>query len=88
MVKQLQDHYCGGRYASVHFSKNPDFHYLAMAYGALSLKAEMEHELPEKMARFLQHPGMAILEVITSRKENVYPMVLAGKGLHEMVGLE
>lgn len=88
MVKQLQDHYCGGRHSGVHFKKNPDFHYLALAFQALSLRVEKKEELKEKMAEFINHKGMAVLEVITSNKENVYPMVLGGCGLDQLVGLE
>lgn len=87
MVKQLQDHYCEKRYIAVHFKKNPDFQYLAKAFGALNLKAEKKEELNSKMEQFIKHPGMAVLEVIISCEENVYPMVLAGKGLDDMVGL-
>lgn len=87
MVKQLQDHYCEGRHASVYFKKNPDFSMIAKAYGALSLTATTREELAEKVELFVQHPGMAVLDVSTSSRENVYPMVLAGCGLDEMVGL-
>lgn len=86
MVKQLQDHYCEGRYSSVHFQKNPDFQHLAKAYGALNLKVDSSRELPEKMKEFLNHSGMALLEITVLKTQNVYPMVLSGKGLHEMVG--
>lgn len=88
MVKQLQDHYCDGRHVAVNICKNPDFHHLALAFGALSLRVDKEEELPEKMAQFISHDGMALLEVKVARGENVYPMVLGGKGLNEMVGLE
>lgn len=87
MVKQLQDHYCDKRHNAVRFTKNPDFQYLAKAFGALNLKVEKEEELVPKIKQFLAHPGMAILEIIISCDENVYPMVLSGKGLDDMVGL-
>jgi len=87
MVKQLQDHYCDGRHSSVHFKKSPDFDLIANAYGALSLTVTKREELAEKMKLFLNHSGMAVLEVKTSSKENVYPMVLGGCGLDELVGL-
>jgi acetolactate synthase-1/2/3 large subunit len=88
MVKQLQDHYCEGRHVAVHFQKNPNFHYLTLAYNALSLKAQKKDELEEKMEKFINHKGMVVLEVITSSKENVYPMVLAGCGLEQLAGVE
>lgn len=84
MVKQLQDHYCGGRHVSVHFKKTPDFQYLARAYGALSLRVEKQEELADNLERLIKHPGMVILEVLLSSSHNVYPMVLGGKGLDEM----
>lgn len=87
MVKQLQDHYCDKRHNAVQFTKNPDFQYLAKAFGALNLKVETNEELIPRIGQFLAHPGMAILEIIISCDENVYPMVLGGKGLDEMVGL-
>lgn len=88
MVKQLQDFYCGGRHVAVHFKKNPDFHYLALAFGALSLKVSKPEELADKMEQFINHKGLAVLEAITSSKDNVYPIVLAGGGLEELVGVE
>ena len=87
MVKQLQDHYCGSRYSSVLFKKNPDFQHIALAFGALSLRAVQKEELEEKIKQFMLHEGMAILEVIISNKENTFPVVNSGCGLDEMVGL-
>ncbi len=87
MVKQLQDHYCEGRHVAVHFQKNPDFQHLARAYGALTLRVADRTELAQKVREFAEHPGLAVLEVIISSKDNVYPMVLTGSGINEMVGL-
>ncbi len=87
MVKQLQDNYCESRYTAVHFKKNPDFQSIARAYGALGLKVTKREELLEKVKQFVQYPGFVILEVIVSNKDNVYPVVLTGGGLHEMTGL-
>lgn len=50
-----------------------------------AIKAETEAELPEKMAEFLAHPGPVLLEVVTTNKEHVMPMVNPGKALHEML---
>lgn len=88
MVKQLQDHYCDSRYSGVFFSKSPNFEYLAKAYGAFYQRIERPEELGPKMAEFVKHPGMALMEVIVSNKENTFPVVLAGCGLDEMVGVE
>ncbi|MGI6144995.1 MAG: biosynthetic-type acetolactate synthase large subunit [Clostridia bacterium] len=85
MVKQLQDLYCEGRHVSVHFKRTPDFRYLAQAYGALSLRVEKQEELAENLEKFLNYPGLAILEILFSPSHNVYPVVLNGKGLDEMI---
>lgn len=85
MVKQLQDHYCERRHTSVYFRKLPDFQYIARAYGALSLSARDKKELPEKLEQLLRHPGLGILEIEIPAEYNVYPMVLGGQGLDEMV---
>lgn len=87
MVKQLQDNYCESRYTAVHFKKNPDFQSIAQAYGALGLKVTKREELFEKAEQFVRYPGLVILEAVVSNKDNVYPVVLAGGGLHEMIGL-
>lgn len=88
MVKQLQDHYCQSRYSGVFFAKNPSFEYLAKAFGALYQRVEKREELGGKLAEIFKHPGMAVIEIIVSCKENTLPVVLAGSGLNEMVGLE
>lgn len=88
MVKQLQDHYCESRYSGVFFTKNPNFEYLAKAYGALYHRVEKRAELSDKMAEIIKYPGLAIIEILVSSKENTFPIVLAGQGLNEMVGLE
>ncbi|HPZ72166.1 MAG TPA: hypothetical protein PLQ33_08235, partial [Peptococcaceae bacterium] len=59
--------------------------YIARAYGALSLSARDKKELPEKLAQLLRHPGLGILEIEIPAEYNVYPMVLGGQGLDEMV---
>ncbi|HCP14258.1 MAG TPA: biosynthetic-type acetolactate synthase large subunit [Peptococcaceae bacterium] len=84
MVKQLQDCYIEGRHTAVTFTDNPEFKYLAKAYDALYLKVEEAEELPAALAKFIQHPGMVILEARVAPEENVYPMVLGGRGLDQM----
>ena len=84
MVKQLQDCYVGARHTAVTFTDNPDFKYLAKAYGALYLQVTKAGDLPEALNSFMKHSGMVILEAKVDPRENVYPMVLGGKGLDQM----
>ncbi|MDR1193982.1 MAG: biosynthetic-type acetolactate synthase large subunit [Peptococcaceae bacterium] len=86
MVKQLQDFYCDHRYAAVAFSDNPDFGALAAAYGADYFLAADQAALSLALPAFLAAPGLAVLEARVAPEENVYPMVLAGQNLDQMIG--
>lgn len=85
LVKQLQECYIEGAcHIATPFTDNPEFKYIAKAYDALYLKAETAEEVEPALARFLKHPGMAIMECKVTAEENVYPMVRGGRGLDEM----
>lgn len=88
MVKQLQDFYCESRYSGVCFAKNPQFEYIAKAYGAMYQRVERREELAEKMSEFIKHPGLSLLEVIIPREENTFPFVMSGKSIAQMEGIE
>jgi len=87
MVKQLQDHYCEGRYSSVHFRKNPDFWAPCAGLWRSEPEGYKARRAGRKIKQFILHEGMAVLEIVTSSKENTYPVVISGSGLDEMVGL-
>jgi acetolactate synthase-1/2/3 large subunit len=87
MVKQLQDHFCNGSHAAVKFTGNPDFQLIGRAYGMTALQVTGREQLEAQIRTFLDAPGMALLEALTSWEENVYPMVLPGVGLETMIGL-
>lgn len=88
MVKQLQDFYCGQRYAAVQFTDNPDFGCLMKAYGGSHYLVTREEDLSQALADFLADPGMAMLEARVAYEENVLPMVLGGNCLSQMEGVE
>ncbi|KAJ3391104.1 Acetolactate synthase, mitochondrial [Entophlyctis sp. JEL0112] len=77
MVKQWQDLFYEKRYSGT-VMQNPDFVKLAESMGCKGLRAETMEELPAVMAEFLAAEGPVLLD------EHVYPMVPAGKALHEM----
>jgi acetolactate synthase-1/2/3 large subunit len=87
MVKQLQDFYCGRRYAAVRFTDNPDFGGLMKAYGGSHYPVSRPEELPAALTAFLADPGMAMLEARTAYEEIVLPMVLGGNSLSQMEGV-
>jgi acetolactate synthase-1/2/3 large subunit len=84
MVKQWQDLFYENRYSGTPM-RNPDFVKLAEAMGCRGIRARNQAELPEAMAEFLNHDGPVLLEAIVDKGEHVYPMVPAGRALHEMV---
>jgi acetolactate synthase-1/2/3 large subunit len=65
---------------------NPDFQMLAQSMGAKALQVRTMEELPAKMKEFLEYDGTRpiVLECLVS-SEHVYPMVPAGKALHEQI---
>ena len=87
MVTQWQTLFYEKRYAHTH-QLNPDFVKLAESMNVKGIRITKMSELKEKMAEFLAHDGPVLLEAMVTAKEHCYPMVPAGKGLHEMVMFE
>ncbi|KAF9242111.1 hypothetical protein BU15DRAFT_87021 [Melanogaster broomeanus] len=86
MVVQWQDLFYDARYSHTRMH-NPDFVLLAKAMGAHAIRCSNVDELPEKMKEFLEYDESkpVLLECMVETKEHVYPMVPAGKALHEQV---
>lgn len=83
MVRQWQQLFWDSRYSGV--EQIPmDYAAVARAFGAGGFSCERPEELESAIAQTLAHPGPAVLHVKVAREENVYPMVPAGAGLHEM----
>jgi len=86
MVLQWQDLFYDSRYSQTRMT-NPDFVLLARAMGVHAIRCSSVAELPAKMKEFLEYDGSkpVLMECIVERNEHVYPMVPAGKALHEQV---
>ncbi|KAJ3120534.1 Acetolactate synthase, mitochondrial [Nowakowskiella sp. JEL0407] len=84
MVKQWQDLFYDKRYSATSM-RNPDFVKFAESMNCVGLRVRTAEELPEIMAQFLATKEPVILDAVVDKHEHVYPMVPAGKGLHEMV---
>ncbi|KAI6036036.1 hypothetical protein PISMIDRAFT_688455 [Pisolithus microcarpus 441] len=86
MVLQWQDLFYDARYSHTRMT-NPDFVLLAKAMGVHAIRCSNEEELPAKMKEFLEYDESkpVLMECIVERNEHVYPMVPAGKALHEQV---
>nr|WP_110927120.1 acetolactate synthase large subunit [Bacillus massiliglaciei] len=87
MVRQWQELFHGERYSHSLFQSQPDFVKLADAYGIPAFRASTEEEAERIMDEAMSIKGPVLLDIHVKQKENVYPMVAAGKGLHEMEGV-
>jgi acetolactate synthase-1/2/3 large subunit len=85
MVRQWQELFYKKRYASTTLDHNPDFVKLAEAFGALGLRATRPDEVEKVLKEGLASPKTVIMEFVTDREENVYPMVPAGKAITDML---
>ncbi|KAJ7202849.1 thiamine diphosphate-binding protein [Mycena pura] len=86
MVLQWQDLFYSARYSHTRMT-NPDFVALARAMGVHAMRCETAADLPAKMAEFLAYDNTKpiLMECLVERNEHVFPMVAAGKALHEYI---
>lgn len=84
MVKQWQDLFYEERYSGT-IMKNPDFCKLAEAMGVKAIRVTKTEEISEKMAEFLAHDGPVLMDAVVCKHEQLFPMVPAGKALHEFI---
>lgn len=85
MVRQWQELFYNGVYASTNMEAQPDFVRLAEAYGADGYRIEKFEDLDLQLEQALSSPNPAFIDVRVDREENVYPMVPAGAALDEML---
>ena len=86
MVRQWQELFWGRRYSAVDIAVQPDFVKLAEAYGIKGMRIEHPSEVRDAIEEALKEPGPVLMDFRIEREENVFPMVPAGKALHEMIG--
>jgi acetolactate synthase-1/2/3 large subunit len=84
MVKQWQDLFYQRRYSQT-VMKNPNFAAMAEAFGVKGLKCTDKKDVPKIVGQMLEHDGPVVVDFVVEPNEHVYPMVPAGKGLHEQV---
>jgi len=85
MVRQWQEMFYDRTYSEVDISVAPDFVKLAEAYGAAGFRARKPSELPAALSAALLHPGVAVIDVVVSKEENVFPIVPAGANARDMI---
>ena len=85
MVRQWQDLFYEGRYASSDLGAIPDFVKLAEAYGIFGLHSDGPADVEAVLKEGLGHKGPVLMDFAIDRFENCYPMIPAGGAQHEMV---
>ncbi|TFK90280.1 acetolactate synthase [Polyporus arcularius HHB13444] len=86
MVLQWQDLFYDARYAHTRMV-NPDFIALAKAMRIHAIRCDRAEDLPAKMKEFLEYDDSkpVFMECFVESNEHVFPMVPAGKALHEQL---
>jgi acetolactate synthase-1/2/3 large subunit len=85
MVRQWQEFFYGGRYASSFIGQSPDFVKLAEAFGVSGFRATKPSEVEEVLLKGFSTKGPVLMEFMVDPEENVFPMVPAGGSNIEMI---
>jgi acetolactate synthase-1/2/3 large subunit len=88
MVRQWQELFFEKRYSHSQIPGQPDFIKLAEAYGIKGYRIQTNEEANTILDKVLHNDEPVVLDFRVDPGENVYPMIPAGKGLHEMVGVK
>ncbi len=85
MVRQWQEFSYEKRYSQSYVNALPDFVKLAESYGHVGMKIEKTSDVEGALKESLNLKNrLVFMDFITDREENVYPMIEAGKGHHQM----
>ncbi|MCJ7935279.1 MAG: biosynthetic-type acetolactate synthase large subunit [Chryseobacterium sp.] len=84
MVRQWQELFHEERYSSVDI-QSPDFVQVAKGYGIPGNKVAHREDLENALHEMLDHKGAFLLEVMTGKEHNVFPMIPQGKSVSEIV---
>ena len=87
MVRQWQEMFYDERFSEVHLSDNvPDYVKWAEAMGAVGIRVEAPEEVAPAIAKANEIDDRSVVvEFVTDARENVFPMVPAGKTNSELV---
>jgi len=84
MVRQWQEFFYERNYESTPLV-SPDFVKLADAHGIPGLAVSTRGELEAAVQTARNHSGAFLLNFLVEKEDSVYPMIPAGKALHEMI---
>ncbi|NTU89596.1 MAG: biosynthetic-type acetolactate synthase large subunit [Actinobacteria bacterium] len=86
MVRQWQQLFYEERYSSTLLGACPDFVKLAEAYGWHAERVAEPEDVDRALRAMIEHPGPALLDVIITDREMVFPMVAPGAAIDDMIG--
>ena len=85
MVRQWQEFSYEKRYSHSYMDALPDFVALTESYGHVGMNIEKPGDVEASLKEaFAMKDKLVFMDFITDQTENVYPMIEAGKGHHEM----
>ena len=85
MVRQWQEFFYDKRYSHSYMEAIPDFVKLAESFGHTGMRIERSVDVRDALKQALaKKDKLVLMDFITDQTENVYPMIAAGKGQHEM----
>ena len=85
MVRQWQEFFYESRYSHSYMDALPDFMKLAESYGHVGMRIDNPADVEGALKDALKlKDRLVFMDFITDQSENVYPMIAAGKGQHEM----
>jgi len=84
MVRQWQELFYGRRYVATPLS-GPDFVKIAEAYGLPALRVRHKEEVVPAIERAMEEQGPFLIDFVVEPEENVYPMVMPGAALTEVL---
>jgi acetolactate synthase I/II/III large subunit len=84
MVRQWQELFFEKRYSFTEIL-SPDFVMLAKSYGIEAMRATRSDELDGAVSAMLNHDGPFLLEVVSEKEDNVFPMVPAGASVSDVL---
>ena len=84
MVRQWQDLLYKKQYVATRIY-GPDFVKLAEAFGIKALRVNNKIEVVPAIEQAMSHPGPFLIDFMIEPEENVFPMVVPGSALTEMI---
>lgn len=84
MVRQWQELFYGRRYVATPLS-GPDFIKIAEAYGIPGLRVRHKAEVVPAIRQAMAEQGPFLIDFVVEPEENVYPMVVPGAALTEVL---